>query len=160
MTYLLFLGIPLIASLIFLIIFFNKYKKTQKLLDNKKSNLKSYENYIDKINFEMEGGFQLRKGFIQQNLQYSNNGGAKEKIIALIEVEEVKRTIKKSQIKVISHKVINGDNSVTLQNFKNYYDGWVDNSIVEWMQVIDGREATIDMLLKELEAELDETNEN
>ena len=108
----------------------------------------------------MEGGFQLRKGFIQQNLQYSNNGGAKEKIIALIEVEEVKRTIKKSQIKVISHKVINGDNSVTLQNFKNYYDGWVDNSIVEWMQVIDGREATIDMLLKELEAELDETNEN
>tara|TARA_R110000772_G_scaffold20466_2_gene56698 strand:- start:20531 stop:21007 length:477 start_codon:yes stop_codon:yes gene_type:complete len=153
MTYLLLLGIPLIISILFIIKYYNKYKESQKLITKEKLKLTSYIDYIDKINFEMEGGFQLRKGFIQQNLTFSNNG-SKEQMVALIEVEEIKRTIKRSQIKVISHKVINGDKTATLQNFKDYYDGWIDNSIVEWMRVIDGREATIDMLLKELESEL------
>jgi hypothetical protein len=56
---------------------------------------------------------------------------------------------------VVSVKVINeSDRSILpVNDAKAFYDGWMDSSKIEWMEVIDGREEIINDILREIEEE-------
>jgi hypothetical protein len=167
-TYLLVLLVPLAFVTSFLVHYILKYKKSRNEFFKLKETHDDYkytkghrevrfDKYIDKIKHELQGGQQLRSGFIEQSLVKSGgtNNPDEVKFDAITEVREIKRTLKRSLIEVVSVKVKNKSNKsiITISEAKSFYDGWVDSSEIEWMEVIDGREEIINDILREIEEE-------
>tara|TARA_R110000772_G_scaffold95789_3_gene194170 strand:- start:15565 stop:16083 length:519 start_codon:yes stop_codon:yes gene_type:complete len=159
--YLLYIIVPLFIILSgFLIYFISKYrnlqhdhtklKETHTKFKNKKTDL---GDYINKIKHIIQGGNQLRSGFIEDRLVQNQGQSNQFKFKVLVEVKELKRTLKRSKVKVVTSKVMN-DSNQSIFPFKtacDMYDGWMDSNKIQWMEIVDGREETINEILKGIE---------
>lgn len=143
----------LAPTLIYYIVNYYRLRKKHKDLDNlNSSNAKNFKNYINRIQYQLENGSQLRKGFIEQSLVKDRGGQNEMTFNVIVEVREIERTVKRSKIEVIDFK-IKGTNQrhINLQEISNFYNGWMNSNEIQWKQSVNGREELIDQILNEIE---------